>query len=622
MPVKLLHTTNHTIPFLRSLLCVSMFLVFQFSFFSSAQAQRPKTPTVMSVGDLLPNYGLDNSWVVDTAAAVDYLEQQPQDYVALTNLCVSLRTKAQAALSSLSTDYLHRDSLVWLDSNIVLSDYTVYQYYLRNFADLMGRRSIHYSRIEQQRVEAEKEAARLRAIEEARRQQEARDKEAADLRNSIELHHRTIISACDGAGVSDRTKLKYLKDLYYSYLMVYNKYDLSKGHASQESLEQLDELNSFQLDMLENLLGNNSLPAQIDNFKSQLKARCEKDNSDVYRSYSRMFRQSPLPPVSFADVREYEDYLNRLRTVTNVQQRYMQAIELRTTIEANTQSIVNLYGRKYREIVSSYKDVVRSIDMVPAFTTNAESVNFIQKLHGFIDAQQRYIDYFGLRDDITRRTDSITSSRNSIRDVTRAYNDVLPSLIPLPKFKDVDGAEYYYDQLVTVEQIQQCYLDVIRMRHEIERLDDSVSALRKSDRTLYKGYKLLHKQADLSPRFSTLERGRSAITVLTGHVEMQQLCLESFRKRQKVDAASKRIESMTTNFRNIRKAYSRLEDLYLDFGEITNQEDLRRYSRQLDHTAVMQEAFISTLTGDLVNDAESKLRRETDVDKIKLVIGL
>jgi hypothetical protein len=36
----------------------------------------------------------------------------------------------------------------------------------------------------------------------------------------------------------------------------------------------------------------------------------------------------------------------------------------------------------------------------------------------------------------------------------------------------------------------------------------------------------------------------------------------------------------------------------------------------------MQEAFISTLTGDLVNDAESKLRRETDVDKIKLVIGL
>ncbi len=604
------------------MICASIIFNFQFSIFNSIWAQRPKTPTVMSVGDFLVNYGLDSALVNDTAVAVDYLNNQPQDYVALTNLCVSLRTKAQAAVSSLSSDYVMRDSLIWIDSNIVVADFDIYEYRLRSFADLMGRMSIRYSRLEQQRVEAEKEAARLRAIEEARQQQLARDKEAENLRGSIELHHRSIISACDGAGITDRTKLKNLKDLYYSYLMVYNKYDLSHGHASHESLAQLDELNAFQQDLLENLLGNNSLPSQIDNFKAQLKTRCENDNSDVYRSYSRLFRQSPVPPVTFADVREYESYLNRLHTIINIQQRYLLAIDLRSTIETNTQTIVNLYGRKYREIANAYKDVLRLVETVPAFTTNAESVNFIESLQNFIDAQQRYVDMYPMFDDITHRTDSITSSPTSIRDVTRAYNDILPALVPMPKFKDVEGADLYHDQLLAVGKIQQCYLDFIRLRHDIGRLDDSVYALRKQDRVVYKGYKLLNKQGDLTPRFSTYERGRSALIALNGHLEMQRMCLQALRKRQAIDATAGRIEEMTASYRNIRKAYSRMEDIYLDFNEITNLEDLRRYTRQLDNTAVMQEAFLNTIRGDLVLEADNKLKHESEVDKIKLVVGL
>ncbi len=65
-----------------------------------------------------------------------------------------------------------------------------------------------------------------------------------------------------------------------------------------------------------------------------------------------------------------------------------------------------------------------------------------------------------------------------------------------------------------------------------------------------------------------------------------------------------------------------MEDIYLDFNEITNLEDLRRYTRQLDNTAVMQEAFLNTIRGDLVLEADNKLKHESEVDKIKLVVGL
>ena len=133
---------------LKTVLCVSIIINFQFSIFNSAQAQRPKkkpakpAPTVISAGDLLANYGLDTTLVSDTAAAARYLDEQPQNYVELTNLCVSLRTKAQSALNSLTNDYPHHDDLVWIDSTIVIGDYAIYDYRLRLFADFMGRRSI------------------------------------------------------------------------------------------------------------------------------------------------------------------------------------------------------------------------------------------------------------------------------------------------------------------------------------------------------------------------------------------------------------------------------------------------------------------------------------------------
>ena len=65
-----------------------------------------------------------------------------------------------------------------------------------------------------------------------------------------------------------------------------------------------------------------------------------------------------------------------------------------------------------------------------------------------------------------------------------------------------------------------------------------------------------------------------------------------------------------------------MAEVYDDFGEITNNEDLRRYARQTDAYIEMQEAFLRLLASDYASSSDSQLKRETDVERIKTVIGL
>ncbi|MBP5528129.1 MAG: hypothetical protein J6X79_06750 [Bacteroidales bacterium] len=587
----------------------------------AAVAQGPLAPpTVLSVAELMKNYGLDTAWVNDTAAMQRYLDEQPQNYVELTNLCVTIRTRAQKAISSIEHDFHFRDSLLWLDSNTVLADFPIYEYRLQNLADMMGRMSIKYSRLEQQRIEAEREAARRRAEEEARRQQEARNRTAEDLRTSIGVHDRAIKTACDAVGVSDKNKLKELKDLFYSYLMVYNKYDLSEGNATDESIAKLDELNSFQNDLLENVLGNNSLPNQIDNFKNVLKVRCEKENGDVYRSYSKVFKHTKVP-ISFADIKEYEEYIARLRTIINVQQRYLHTLELRATIAQGTDAIVSLYGKKYRDNANAYKEVLKGINQLPTFTTDAESILFIRYLEDFIAAQQLYLDFYPVLEDISHRSDTIISHKE-FSDVVSAYRDAQPSLRPMPGFKDPAGSAIYERQLNEVLAVQQCYLDVIALRQLIVTNDDSLLAGKKVDHILANGYKLLRKQVDLRPNFATVERGRSFIELLRNYLDMQQLGLTTLHKLERINENDKRIKDKEIPYNNIRKAYSRMYKTYQGVEEITNTEDLRRYDRQCDYILEMQEAFIDAQHSSSAAENDAKLKRESNIENIKLVIGL
>jgi len=89
-----------------------------------------------------------------------------------------------------------------------------------------------------------------------------------------------------------------------------------------------------------------------------------------------------------------------------------------------------------------------------------------------------------------------------------------------------------------------------------------------------------------------------------------------------IEANERTITGKGNPYRGIAKAYQRIYKVYEGILEIDNTEELRRFSAQCDNILEMQEAFINTIHSETAPDCEKNLRRETDVQKIRLVVGL
>ena len=578
---------------------------------------------MLSVRDLAANYKLDSAYFSDTTPIINYLNSLPNaDYPTLSAECNEIRNRVQSLLTSLSTEYERRDSLVWLDTNIAVSDFGVYELRLRNLVDYLSGLSARYVNLEKERIETEKRIARERAEAELRRQQQARNTRAANLREEIDMHHRSIGAACDGIGETNKAKVKELKDLHYAYLIVYNKYDLSEGQATDESIAQLEELSNFQNDLLVNCLGSDSYTSQIDNFKNVLKARCSKQNNDIYKSYSRVFKQTRVP-ISFANVEEYESYTNRLKAVIAIQNRYLQTIELREQIQSGEAAINAAYGKKYRDVVKSYAEAASNVDMVPSFTGSTESLQFIGNLEEFIEVQQIYVDNFQRLDDIRMRHDSsLKGHPERFADVVSAYREILPSLNTTPSFVNLVGARNYDDRLSEVELIQQCYIDVAERRSTIARNDKTITDGKKLDGRLYSGYRSIRKVTNLSPSFSSYERGRVFLGQLDEYISIQDRCINVLDIQDSIRAGETAINGHDHKYRNITKAYSRVAKSYRAITEIASTEDLRRYERECQLLLRIQNYFVEAISSPAGADIDSRLNKVKDVDKILLIVGV
>ena len=207
-------------------------------------------------------------------------------------------------------------------------------------------------------------------------------------------------------------------------------------------------------------------------------------------------------------------------------------------------------------------------------------------------------------------------------DIVTAYREIEPSMLPVPGFRDTEGALIYEQQLDEVRKVQDCYLKVIKLRTTIARNDDTLTMSRRLDRTLANGYRLLRKQTDLRPNFATVERGQRYIETLDSYIEMQEMCLQAREKLRKIADNERVINAKDNPYRNISKAYARMVKAYQGVSEITNNEDLQRFCRQCDNMLKMQGYFLDALHNPLAADTDSKLKRETAIDKIKLIIGI
>ena len=98
--------------------------------------------------------------------------------------------------------------------------------------------------------------------------------------------------------------------------------------------------------------------------------------------------------------------------------------------------------------------------------------------------------------------------------------------------------------------------------------------------------------------------------------------MQIIAKLETINQTDRRITSKDQPFRNLAKAYQRLLKAYEGVSEVANREDLMRYDRQCDRIEEMQQAFIKMMNSELAAETDNRLHRETDVERIKIAIGL
>ena len=577
--------------------------------FALSSGVRSQDTVAMSVKDIAPAFGLQARFLDDTVVVAQYLDSLAESSQVLTDTCVTFNARVLALQNVMLHDYRHVGDSVWMDRSHYLMDYDYYRQKLNDLSSYLLRRA--YSFIEQEHY----------------RKGVAQQNTFNSCKDTINRLHRTIVNACEGFGISDSERKKELKEIYYAYLSVYNRYDFSKSEVNDAYIDGLSEFIRFQNHLIENLIGTGSYRNRIKNFVNTLRIKCGHAHSDVLRSYQRV-SSAPSSPISFSSIDGYYDYIDSLQRVLHVQDCYLTVVDLRDKITANSDRINRLYGSRFRQVVKTYQEVAGSVNEVPAFTTQANADAFIERMQEFVKVQDCYLQDYNRLSLIKEHGDSI-DSRCSIRyaDVSKAYNKMVDDLYPKsktpkPAYRSLDDAVRFSIELDQFETLQRQYDTVIYLRREIDRLKDSISRGWMSYMMINNGYQTIRKQVVLTPSFISVPEGSRFISELKDFLETEVKCIQAIRLIDEYRSLDNALAPLIQPYRNLRKAYSRLEKAYITIKAINHTSEVYTYCRQL-------EAFISVQNGIMEkaksNDAASidaLLWNVTDIDKIENIIGI
>ena len=442
------------------------------------------------------------------------------------------------------------------------------------------------------------------------------------LKDTIQRNHRTIINACEGIGINDKARKKELKDLYYAYLSVYNRYDFSNRRADSSYIASLSRFSQFQHHVIDNLLSNNNYTARINNFTNTLKMRCGHTHTDVLRSYQRVFRQA-TPPPTFATLREYYAYTQSLQDIIDIQNSYLTVIDLREQITATNKRIASLYSSTYRDAAKTYQEVASTLNTTPAFNSKLDAEIFIDELNEFIQVQECYLhDYDRLRT-IQQHGDSITRSASAkYSDIAKAYKQIREANPIAPKYRTLDDATRFRDEMDYFQSIQRQYDTILQLRQLITATQDTISRGWMSHLTVYNGYQNIRKHYVLTPTFIDRTGGSQFIQQLNDYYDMQLSCLRAIQLYDRYRLLDSQLQPDLQAFRNLRKAYSRLDATYLNIKAINHLSELYLYIRQLEAVITVQEHFAELLKGTEAHVIDNRLRNIRETEQIEAILGL
>ncbi len=584
------------------------------------------TVVYLNASDLCPSYDVD-ARVVDNDNALqsvlDSLQHvQPNAYPLMAQWCRQQQMRINRMVRSLGNDYHREGDVIWMDSTHCITDAGNYIAKLEKTAATLQARSEQYNTLEQERLEAERRAAEERARAEALRIQREKDLQLATLKDTIRAMHKNITTICDGKGISDKARVKELKDIFYAYLAVYNRYDLTNATATDSHLKQLDELRVFQTELTDSVLGANSYTDRIEAFKNTLHIKCGKEHNDVNKSYLRVFKKVQVP-ISFRTIAEYYDYTSQLREILAVQQSYLYVIDLRDTISNNTNKLQQQCLKKHKEVLNSYKEILAEVNQIPAYTTLQESEKFIDNLNNFIELQHEFSNVVKRIDIIESRGDSIvTLCQKSISDVATAYKSLVEATDFVPRFINKASADHFNSTLDEFEVLQQKYIEIVGIRNTIDIGSATINGSKNAPRGLVPGYKQMMKYTDFTPHFSTKNGADDFIRLLFHFIDIQKKFVKIVNNNNTIEANTKQYRTAFKEYANINKAYERLLKTYDIDLNILSEADVNSYLKHQEEVLAMQERFTALIGSLEKEDYNNRLKKVKEPDKIKLIMAV
>lgn len=581
---------------------------------------------LLSTRHLCSNYQVD-ARIVDNRQALhsvidSLLRVQPNAYPIVAQWCHQQQLRINRMLRSLENDYQRDGEFIWLDSLHCITDAAQYGDKLRQTATTLQNEAENYNLLEQQRLEEERRAAEERARAEAMRIQREKDLQLANLKDTIRTLHKTITTICDAKGINDKTRLKELKDTYYAYLAVYNRYDLTDDNTSDNHLNQLNQLQQFQQSLTDSVLGSNSYNSRIKSFSNVLHQRAGKDHNDVAKSYQRVFKKVQIP-VSFKTIAEYHDYTDQLREIIDVQQSYLTVIELRDSIATGTARLQQQCLKKHKDIINSYKEILADLNQVPTYTSRDESNKFIATMRDFVNLQRNFSLAINRIDIIEARGDSIVAlCHKAIDDLATAYRLLAGNWNFTPQFINQASADHFNKTLDEFEILQQKYIAIVGIRNTIETGTLAVTGSKNAPRGLIPGYKQMAKYTDVTPHFSTEQGADDFIKMLYHFIDIQKKFTDIVGNNNTIEANSKQFRTAFKEYSNISKAYERLLKTYDTELNIISEADLNSYLAHQQKVLVMQQRFADLAASLEKEDYNNRLKKVKEPDKIKLIMAV
>lgn len=567
-----------------------------------AGSVRGQNTVPISTKELAPNFGIRPIFLDDTVHVARYLDSLGGSNSDMTDTCVSINARLMALANVMLYEYRHYQDTVWIDASHYIEDYALYAQRISTVSDYVLARAHGY-------------------IDKENRWQEDQQQTAVHrCKDTIHRQHRTITNACEGIGCSKERK-KELKDIYYAYLSVYNRYDLSMKRNDNAHLARLNEFARFQSHIIDNLLSNSNYYVKINSFVNTLRIRCENGHTEVLRSFQRTFRQS-VPPATFHSIDSYYQYIDTLETIIEVQHCYMDVVDLREKINATGRRIVLLYSPHAGNVAKTYQEVAATLSMTPAFSTLAGAKEFLRNLQEFTQVQDCYIQDHNRLMAIQAHGDTILKQCGiRYNDVAKAYRFTSSVNTMSPKYKTLDDAARFGMEMARFEQIQRQYDTILSLRQHIDHYKDSISKGWISHLLVYNAFQSIRKQFVLTPTFIDAAGGSDFIDHLNDYLDMAETCFLAIELSEERKALSSKISDKIRPYRNLRRAYNALENAYVTLQSINLLSELIIYINQLQAFLTVQQTVAALLEHD-ASDVDRQLKDVTDISITEKILGL